>query len=162
MEDRRAGGAVEVFWSGDGFFPEFAPIEIVAEEAVGTEVGVEAFVIGSRGGSGGGVEVVGGLDGDFGRSATPEEAAGFRVECESDEAVGLESGEEELVAGNDRGRMTGGDGDFPGEIVGRNFSGWFGVECDAGTVGAAKAGPGGIGGGYSEEKRERYRKECSK
>src|SRR5688500_12411126 len=113
MEDGRAGGAVEVFWSGDGFGPEFASVEVVANEAIGTEVDVEMLVVGDGSGCGGAVEVVDWFDGDFGRSATPEEAAGLSVDGEGDKAVGFECGEEKFITGNDGRGMTGWNRDFP-------------------------------------------------
>ena len=141
MQDGRTGGAVEIFRRGDGFGPELASVEVVTDEAVGTEVDVEMLVVGDGCGRSGAVEIVDRFDGNFGRGTTPQEAAGLCIEREGDEAVGFESGEEKFIAGDDGRGMTGRDGDFPGEIVGGDVSGWFGGKGDTGAVGAAEPGP---------------------
>lgn len=152
MEDGGTGRAVEILGCGDGFGPEFASIEVVADEAVGTEVDVEMLAVGDWSGRGGSIEIVDGLDGDFGCGATPEELARLGVEGEGDEVVGFESGEEKFVSGDDGRGMAGRDRDFPGEVVGREISERFGGKRNAGAVGAAEAGPRGIGGEGGEEK----------
>jgi hypothetical protein len=141
LEDWRAGGAVEVFWCGDWLFPEFVSGEVVADEAVGTEVDVETFEVGGWGRSGRAVEVVDWLDGNFGRGATPEKATGLRGECKGDEAIGFESGEKEFIAGDDGRGEAGWNGYFPGESVGGDVGWRFGGKSDAGAVWAAEAGP---------------------
>ena len=78
MQDGRAAGAVEIFGRGNGFGPDFASVEVVADEAVGTEVNQEGLVVGDRSGCGGRVEIVGGFDGNFGRG---DARAGGRIGC---------------------------------------------------------------------------------
>ena len=160
MQGGGTGGAVEIFRRGNGFGPEFVSIEVVANEAVGTEVNEEAFGGGDGSGGSGAIEVVDWFDGNFGRGATPEEPAGLRIEREGDEAGRFESGEEKFVSGNNGRGMAGRNGHFPREIVGGYVSGWRGIEGGAGTVWAAETGPGWIGGEGGEEKGEEGGEDC--
>src|SRR5579872_3310097 len=88
------------------------------------------------------------VDGSF-----PEQLAGGAVEALREQLSVLEGGQENVAAGEDRGGLAGADGRSPEDIfVLAEFNGEAGAGGDAGSVGAAEAGPvlGGNGAGEKE------------
>ena len=124
---------------------------IVADQSVGPEINVHTVFIRVRGGGRRAAGLVDRFDGNFGGLAAPDNCASGAVKAKGHEAAGLEPGQKQPLAGNDRGRKSLGDRRFPGgqrviEMDRRLVAG----RGHARPVGSAKLTPGWGWGGRGQ------------
>jgi hypothetical protein len=159
-KDGRAGGAEFILERAERAGPDGVALEIVTDEAVGAEEGVEVFAGGGDGGGGGAAGAVerfdlGGRDGSF-----PEEIACELVEGNGGEFLVcfVEGGEKDFVVSKDGGGVPRVDGCLPAEVLRQveamgKRAGVLGGQAEVGTevLGSTE----GRGRAEKEKKEER-------
>ena len=136
MCDRGGGHPVKRLGRGYRFFPEFAPVEVVAEQAVRAEVGEHAVAAYQRRRGGGVAGLVHFFEFNLGRHFLPKNLSVGPVQRERDEPALGQAGEENALGRQNRRGKTGADFGLPSEVVAGRLDRWLAVPGQAGAVGA--------------------------